>query len=84
MLEQACHAIQPLLSKNNNKLEVELERRAAHALFNDATKFRQIFINLLSNACKFTDDGKIVVRAELLAGRRALVLFEVEATPASA
>jgi two-component sensor histidine kinase len=32
-------------------------------LYSDAVKFRQIFINLVSNACKFTHDGKITILA---------------------
>ena len=78
LLEQACHAIQPQLSKNNNSLELELDELPM--LFNDATKFRQIFINLLSNACKFTRDGNIVVKASQLEGDDGLALFEVKDT----
>ncbi len=79
LLEQACHAIQPQLGKNNNSLSMELDDKLP-LFFNDATKFRQIFINLLSNACKFTRDGDIVVRASRLDGDDNLALFEVEDT----
>ncbi len=79
LLEQSCHAIQPQLGKNNNRLEMEVDD-GLPMLFNDATKFRQIFINLLSNACKFTKDGLITVRASIAEGGDARALFEVEDT----
>ena len=51
----------PLLEKNRNALEVQVaaEVGTMHA---DETKLRQILFNLLSNAGKFTSDGRIVLR----------------------
>ncbi len=65
VLKDVITTIQPLAQKNHNKLIFD------HAgdyplMFNDVTKFRQIFYNLLSNACKFTRNGKIILRSELI------------------
>lgn len=79
LLEQACQTITPLLAKNDNKLDLEIGS-SLPVFYNDATKFRAIFINLLSNACKFTDKGTITLRAAPLVGDDPLVLFEVEDT----
>jgi len=73
-LEQVCQTVQPLLGKNNNKLEVSTSEQLPQ-FFNDATKFRQIFVNLLSNASKFTDSGLIRLSAEPLKGAEPRVLF---------
>ncbi len=73
-LEQVCQTIEPLLSKNNNTLEVSTSERLP-IFFNDATKFRQVFVNLLSNASKFTDSGTIRLSAEPLDGDEPRVLF---------
>lgn len=73
-LNQICETMEPLLDKQANTLEVQTS--AELPLFvTDATKFRQIFVNLLSNASKFTDSGIIRVSAEPLAGPGERVLF---------
>ena len=79
LLEQACQTITPLLPKNGNKLELDLPD-SLPVFHNDATKFRAIFVNLLSNACKFTNEGTITLRASPLVGDDELVLFEVHDT----
>lgn len=62
LLEQACEAIGPQLRDRNNQLH-KADLTGLPTLYNDATKFRQIFTNLLSNACKFTEQGHINVLA---------------------
>jgi CheY-like chemotaxis protein len=55
--------ITPLVEKNTNRLEV----RCADGLgqmHSDLTRTRQILLNLLSNACKFTQRGTIGLTAE--------------------
>ena len=62
-LRQIADSMQPLLDHNDNHLELKIS--AELPLFvNDATKFRHIFLNLLSNASKFTESGSIRLLAE--------------------
>lgn len=58
ILQEIISTIAPLAQKNNNIIYFE-KCKALPPLFNDVTKFRQIFFNLLSNACKFTKNGRI-------------------------
>jgi signal transduction histidine kinase len=58
ILHQVCDALAPLLKTRHNELQLS-ELGELPTLYNDATKFRQIFTNLLSNACKFTEKGYI-------------------------
>jgi signal transduction histidine kinase len=59
LIEEVCFTIQPLLEKNHNKLRTR--GTINDEIFNDSTKVRQTLFNLLSNACKFTQDGEITV-----------------------
>lgn len=79
ILQQSCDAIRPLLRDNNNELRVEAMDNLPR-LYNDATKFRQIFTNLLSNANKFTRDGIITVQARVLAAKPGWVELAVRDT----
>jgi PAS domain S-box-containing protein len=53
--------IQPLLLKNNNRLEIECDLQLGE-IRADMTRLRQVLLNLLSNACKFTKSGEIKIQ----------------------
>jgi hypothetical protein len=61
--------VQPLVEKKSNRLEVRLspEVGAVHA---DVTKVRQVLFNLLSNACKFTENGTVTLSVGRQRGER--------------
>ncbi|ARN75328.1 ATP-binding protein [Oceanicoccus sagamiensis] len=63
ILKEVISTISPLAQKGNNSLSFDTGGNLP-LLNNDITKFRQIFFNLLSNACKFTQSGHISLNAE--------------------
>ena len=65
-LSMAIDTLAPVLQKNGNRIE-RGDFSKLPPLFNDAAKFRQIVVNLLSNAGKFTQDGTIRVEARFSA-----------------
>ncbi len=79
ILPQICESLAPLLKQNNNSLDLSAIEPLP-VLFNDATKFRQIFTNLLSNACKFTENGYISLFAAEREGQPGWVEFTVHDT----
>jgi PAS domain S-box-containing protein len=60
MIAEVTSTIQPLIEKNTNQLVVEcpMDLGTMHA---DVTKVRQTLFNLLSNAAKFTQQGRITL-----------------------
>ena len=71
MIESAVATVQPLAAKNGNTLVVEAGALPAQ-MTSDLTKVRQIVLNLLSNACKFTHEGTVTLsgHVEPAAGER--------------
>src|ERR1043165_2053934 len=57
MVRDVATTIRPLVEKNGNRLVVLAD--ALGRMRADLTKVRQMLLNLLSNACKFTQDGVI-------------------------
>ena len=62
VIDEVLQTIQPLVDKHGNTLvrDVDFDPRE---ITTDVTKFRQILLNLLSNASKFTKQGTITVTA---------------------
>jgi PAS domain S-box-containing protein len=58
MVDEVATTARPLIDKNANRLEVHCPPEVGE-MRGDLTKVRQMLLNLLSNASKFTSDGRI-------------------------
>lgn len=63
VLDEAITSIAPLMDKNGNRLESDIAADLG-TMDADITKVRQIALNLLSNAAKFTQVGSVSLKAE--------------------
>ena len=68
-----------LAEKNKNRLVVEAQESLG-ALTADAMRLKQILLNLLSNARKFTKEGEVALRLRKVADGRDWVEFAVSDT----
>ncbi len=60
MLVAVESTVRPLIEKNSNTLHIEIDENLG-AMVADVTKVRQVILNLLSNAAKFTEHGQITL-----------------------
>jgi len=72
LLDEVLSTIAPLVERGGNTLEVRGE--ASGELYADMTKLRQALLNLLSNAAKFTQGGRITLTIDSLPGEAGELL----------
>jgi len=79
-IEDVMSTMRPLVSRNGNRLVLEADRMPA-TMHSDETKIRQMLLNLLSNASKFTSNGAITLAVHgETAGDVDTVVFTVRDT----
>jgi signal transduction histidine kinase len=78
VLLEAIEELRALAKEKGLRLEVEAQGQGVSVLI-DAAKVRQVFVNLLGNAIKFTERGAVTARIHVL-GEERLLSVEVEDT----
>jgi len=68
-VEEVVSLVSPGALKKGLELELDFARDVPHALRGDVGRLRQILLNLLANAVKFTEHGTVTVRVRRGAGR---------------
>jgi signal transduction histidine kinase len=63
LINEVISTVQPMMTKNANTLKI-VRPDVLGEMQTDMTKLRQMLLNLLSNAAKFTEKGKIYLKIE--------------------
>jgi signal transduction histidine kinase len=79
LIDEVVLTMHPTVAQQQNMLIVELPPDPG-TIYTDATRLRQILLNLLSNAAKFTQQGTITLRVERCSQRCGWLRFMVQDT----
>jgi signal transduction histidine kinase len=79
LIKDVISTAEQLAEQNNNRLVVDTQEDLG-ALTVDPMRLRQILLNLLSNACKFTKAGEVKLAARKVSNGRSFVEFAVSDT----
>jgi signal transduction histidine kinase len=79
LIDEVIGTAGQLAEKNKNRLIVEVQENLG-ALTADSMRLKQILLNLLSNACKFTKEGEVALRVRKVADGRDWVELAVADT----
>jgi signal transduction histidine kinase len=79
LIDEVIGTAGQLAEKNHNRLTVEAQENLG-ALNADSMRLKQILLNLLSNACKFTKEGEVALRVRKVADGRDWVELAVADT----
>jgi signal transduction histidine kinase len=76
LIDEVIGTARQLAEQNKNRLVVEAQKNLG-ALTVDPMRLRQVLLNLLSNACKFTKQGEVKLRARKVANGRDFIELAV-------
>ncbi|MBI2787016.1 MAG: response regulator [Legionella longbeachae] len=65
-IQDIAHLVQPSLQMKNIQLKIEIDERTPNCIITDGTKLHRVLLNLLGNAIKFTDNGVVTIKIEVL------------------
>jgi signal transduction histidine kinase len=72
VLENACTLVRHYTGMKGLNFRVQIDEKLPRFVITDAVRLRQVVVNILSNAVKFTSEGEVFLNAELIS-RNGLV-----------
>ncbi len=80
ILNDVVDTLSQTAKENNNTIELSISKELPTELIGDPLKLSQILINLIGNACKFTENGVINVIADTIVkeDKNATIRFKIK------
>ncbi|MFI2743899.1 response regulator [Zhouia sp. PK063] len=80
VLSEVVNSLQQTAKENHNTIILDIDKNIPKQLIGDPLKISQIFINLVGNALKFTENGEVIVLARKMTSEndKTKVHFEVK------
>ena len=76
LIEDVCHILAPIALKKELTFQAELHPQLPEVVSGDPTRLRQILMNLVNNALKFTLKGSVVIKVSPVSDNK--IKFEVK------
>jgi signal transduction histidine kinase len=79
-IKSIIESLEFIAIKNNNKLIYNVDNSIPEFLIGDKLRLSQVFMNLVSNALKFTKDGEVIItaRQDRVEGTKHYLYFSVK------
>lgn len=79
LLDNIQHSLKELATINNNNFILDIDQNIPDYLIGDPTKLSQIFMNLINNALKFTQNGqvKVILKANEIIDEFVDIIFQI-------
>ncbi len=78
LVKQIARSLEARASENLNAIEVKIDPDFIPNLVSDPLRINQVITNLISNAIKFTQDGKITIKLHQIAVQEKISSFKIE------
>jgi signal transduction histidine kinase len=76
VLDEVCSITSTLASEKNLALFIETDSDMDVEISADVTRLRQVIINLVNNSIKFTEKGKVTLRADRLGDKHVMIMVK--------
>lgn len=80
IIHEALNMVRQSAQDKRLKLELELADKLSEPITTDPTRLRQIILNLLANAVKFTHAGRITLKGEIVPSQPPMLRISVQDT----
>jgi PAS domain S-box-containing protein len=77
ILRELKHLFQHRAKEKNIDIFIEVDEKLPQTIVIDEVRLRQVMLNLVGNAIKFTNEGYVKIRIDLLGDKNGIIDFEI-------